>query len=327
MQSLYPCCHKGGSICNKSRASENFAHAENHECSSLYAWMNAVSMAIPFCPFWRFQLPEVLTLTVPYAYECCTAWAGKRHSSPAKGYKFGCVCSWIRVILTYSNGTVQIRLSLELGVKTSCNDFFTILMIWGFRTIEAGCQSRSTYSRRGSRLCGVLPRAAPSVPGEENLEKKVQPHRPPKDRVNEGMHRPWLPFRFKDTSTPPPKSQRPGIDLSVEPQTSLEQKSTHKKRQLQSSKRKCNLKNYKQGTQISKMLHLANWNVCCAANGGLSDEGLRKSEGIWWKRRLSCIFWRRLISANLQEGGQTPLKPPFITPPFAAAQRWTVQTY
>ena len=77
-----------------------------------------------------------------------------------------------------------------------------------------------------------------------------------------------------------------------------------------------------------------------AANGGLRDGGLRKSEDIWGKRPFSSVFWIfqvlfrpsgkgrkrqkkgekgrfRPISGK---GGQTPLKPPFVTPPFAAAQ-------
>ena len=80
-----------------------------------------------------------------------------------------------------------------------------------------------------------------------------------------------------------------------------------------------------------------NWG---AANGGLRDGGLRKSEDIWGKRPFSSVFWIfqvlfrpsgkgrkrqkkgkkgrfRPISGK---GGQTPLKPPFVTPPFAAAQ-------
>ena len=77
-----------------------------------------------------------------------------------------------------------------------------------------------------------------------------------------------------------------------------------------------------------------------AANGGLRDGGLRKSEENGGKRPFSSVFWIsqvlfapsgkgrkrqkkgekgrfRLISGK---GSQTPLKPPFVTPPFAAAQ-------
>ena len=73
---------------------------------------------------------------------------------------------------------------------------------------------------------------------------------------------------------------------------------------------------------------------------GFKRWGLRKSEDIWGKRPFSSVFWIfqvligpsgkgrkrqkkgekgrfRLIS---RKGGQTPLKPPFVTPPFAAAQ-------
>ena len=77
------------------------------------------------------------------------------------------------------------------------------------------------------------------------------------------------------------------------------------------------------------------------ANGGLRDGGLSESEDIWGKRPFSSVFW---ISQVLfapsgkgrkrqkkgekgrfrpisRKGGQTPLKPPFVTPPFAAAQQ------
>ena len=77
-----------------------------------------------------------------------------------------------------------------------------------------------------------------------------------------------------------------------------------------------------------------------AANGGLRDGGLRKSEDIWGKRPFSSVFWisQVLLAPSGQgrkrqkkgdfgrfrpisrKGGQTPLKPPFVTPPFAAAQ-------
>ena len=77
-----------------------------------------------------------------------------------------------------------------------------------------------------------------------------------------------------------------------------------------------------------------------AANGGLRDGGLSKSEDIWRKKGYFLRFldfpgarqtlrkrakkaeqgrkgWKRPIA---RKGGQTPLKPPFVTPPFAAAQ-------
>ena len=73
-----------------------------------------------------------------------------------------------------------------------------------------------------------------------------------------------------------------------------------------------------------------------AANGVLRDGGLSKSEDIWGKRPFFLRFLEypgvvrgrrrqktdkkgrfRLIS---RKGGQTPLKPPFLTPPFAAPQ-------
>ena len=80
--------------------------------------------------------------------------------------------------------------------------------------------------------------------------------------------------------------------------------------------------------------------VWSAANGGLRDGGLSKTEDIWGKRPFPSVFW---ISQALfapsgkgrkrqrkgekgrfrpisRKGGQTPLKPPFVTPPFAAAQ-------
>ena len=79
-----------------------------------------------------------------------------------------------------------------------------------------------------------------------------------------------------------------------------------------------------------------------AANGGLRDGGLSKSEDIWGKRPFSTVFWisqvlfvppgkgrKRLKKGEKGrflpisgKGGQTPLKPPFVTPPFAAAQFW-----
>ena len=77
-----------------------------------------------------------------------------------------------------------------------------------------------------------------------------------------------------------------------------------------------------------------------AANGDLRDGGLSKSKDIWGKRPLSCDLWisagclrtvrKRAKKAEKGEkgwkravsrkGGRTPLKPPFVTPPFAAAQ-------
>ena len=77
-----------------------------------------------------------------------------------------------------------------------------------------------------------------------------------------------------------------------------------------------------------------------ATNGRLRDGGLRKFEDIWGKRPFSSLFWishvlfgpsgkgrkrekkggkgrKRPIS---RKGGQTPLKPLFVTPPFAAPQ-------
>ena len=77
-----------------------------------------------------------------------------------------------------------------------------------------------------------------------------------------------------------------------------------------------------------------------AANGGLRDGGLRKSEDIWGKRPFSSVFWIFQVLSSPSgkgrkrqkkgekgrfrpisgRGGQTPLKPPFVTPPFAAAQ-------
>ena len=90
-----------------------------------------------------------------------------------------------------------------------------------------------------------------------------------------------------------------------------------------------------------------NKKIWSAANGGLRDGGLSKSEDIWGKRPFSSVFWIfqvlfapsgkgrkrqekgekgrfRPISG---EGGQTPLKPPFVTPPFAAAQKITVRAF
>ena len=77
-----------------------------------------------------------------------------------------------------------------------------------------------------------------------------------------------------------------------------------------------------------------------AANGGLRDGGLSKTEDIWGKRPFSSVFWiSQVLFAPSGKGrkrqkkgekgrfrpisrkaGQTPLKPPFVTPPFAAAQ-------
>ena len=76
-----------------------------------------------------------------------------------------------------------------------------------------------------------------------------------------------------------------------------------------------------------------------AANGGLRDGGLSKSEDIWGRRPFSSVFWiSQVLSAPSgkrwkrqkkgengrfrpisRKGGQAPLKPPFVTPPFAAS--------
>ena len=81
-------------------------------------------------------------------------------------------------------------------------------------------------------------------------------------------------------------------------------------------------------------------NAWSAANGGLRDGGLRKSEENGGKRPFSSVFWifqvlfrpsgkgrKRQKKGDFGrfrpisgKGGQTPLKPPFVTPPFAAAQ-------
>ena len=85
------------------------------------------------------------------------------------------------------------------------------------------------------------------------------------------------------------------------------------------------------------MFQLLFWSV---ANGGLRDGGLSKSEDIRGKRPFSSVFWffpvlfgplqKRAKKAEKGEkgrfrlisetGGQTPLKPPSVTPSFAAAQ-------
>ena len=77
-----------------------------------------------------------------------------------------------------------------------------------------------------------------------------------------------------------------------------------------------------------------------AANGGLRDGGLSKSQDIWGKRPFSSVFWifqvlfapsgegrkrqkkgeKGRFRPISRKGGETPLKPPFVTPPFAAAQ-------
>ena len=77
-----------------------------------------------------------------------------------------------------------------------------------------------------------------------------------------------------------------------------------------------------------------------AANGGLRDGGLSKSEDIWGKRAFFLRFLNfpgalrtlRKRAKKAEKGekgqfrpisrksGQAPLKPPFVTPPFAAAQ-------
>ena len=69
-----------------------------------------------------------------------------------------------------------------------------------------------------------------------------------------------------------------------------------------------------------------------AANGGLRDGGLSKSEDIRGKRPFSCVFWIFQVlfrpsgkgRKRPKKGGQTPLKPPFVTPPFAAVQFFVV---
>ena len=77
-----------------------------------------------------------------------------------------------------------------------------------------------------------------------------------------------------------------------------------------------------------------------AANEGLRDGGLSKSEDIWGKRPFSSVFWIFQVLSGpsgkgrkrqkkgekgwsrpiSRTGGQTPLKPAFVTPPFAALQ-------
>ena len=77
-----------------------------------------------------------------------------------------------------------------------------------------------------------------------------------------------------------------------------------------------------------------------AANGGLRDGGLSKSEETWGKRPFSSVFWICQVSFASSgkerkrqktgekgrfrpisgKGGSSPLKPPFVTPPFAAPQ-------
>ena len=73
-----------------------------------------------------------------------------------------------------------------------------------------------------------------------------------------------------------------------------------------------------------------------AANGGLRDGGLSKSQDIRGKRNLfgpSGKGPKRQKKAEKgpfrpisRTGGQTPLKPPFVTPPFAAAQFYSFST-
>ena len=80
--------------------------------------------------------------------------------------------------------------------------------------------------------------------------------------------------------------------------------------------------------------------IWSAANGGLRDGGLSRSEDIRGKRPFSSDFWisqvlfapsgkgrkrqekgeKGRFRLIFRKGGQTPLKPPFVTPPFAAAQ-------
>ena len=66
-----------------------------------------------------------------------------------------------------------------------------------------------------------------------------------------------------------------------------------------------------------------------AANGGLRDGGLSKSEEICGKRPFSPVFWIFQVLSGLsgkgekvfpEREGRHPLKPPFVTPPFAALQ-------
>ena len=72
--------------------------------------------------------------------------------------------------------------------------------------------------------------------------------------------------------------------------------------------------------------------------GGLRDGGLSESEEIWGKRPFSSVFWishvlfapsgkgrkrqkkgeKGRFRPISRKGGQTPLKPPFLTPPFVA---------
>ena len=92
-------------------------------------------------------------------------------------------------------------------------------------------------------------------------------------------------------------------------------------------------------TQIFFGCFFRSW-IWGAANGGLRDGGLSKSEDIWGKRPFSSVFWishllfgpcgkgrkRQKKGEKVRfrpisrKGDQTPLKPPFVTPPFAAAQ-------
>ena len=80
--------------------------------------------------------------------------------------------------------------------------------------------------------------------------------------------------------------------------------------------------------------------IWSAANGDLRDGGLSKSEEIWRERPFSSVFWifqvlfapsgkgrkrqkkgeKGQFRPISRKGSQTPLKPPFVTPPFAAAQ-------
>ena len=84
----------------------------------------------------------------------------KRQSSTARGYKFGCVCSYmagltpcvrlqswvclICVVSTYSNGAVQIRVGLELGERV---DGELIIADWNFQA-----RKRSTNSNFWVRM-------------------------------------------------------------------------------------------------------------------------------------------------------------------------------
>ena len=94
-------------------------------------------------------------------------------------------------------------------------------------------------------------------------------------------------------------------------------------------------------TNVCRVKNAMKLGICwSAANGGLRDGGLRKSEDIRGKRPFSSVFWifqvlfapsgkgqkrqkkgeKGRFRAISRKGGQAPLKPPFVTPPFAADQ-------